>query len=134
MEPIRIVVPFDPSRLSLNQRLHWRERKRRNDQAKLVARLAWNQAGQPKLDRRARVSIIVRRGRTIDADNALSGCKPVIDSLFCGRRWPSGAILPDDGPEWLELTIPRQEPGKAYRDRPEVEFVIEPLDERKERK
>lgn len=118
-----VTVPFDPHRLSLNQRLHWRSRKSRNDVAKRAARYAYLDAGAPSFEEPVRVEIIVRRGREIDADNALSGCKPLIDALFCRRKNGEG-IIPDDSPRWLELTIPKQEPGARWKGREEVVFLV----------
>lgn len=118
-EPLRISVRFDPNRLSLNQRLHWRERHRRNRAVKDAARLAWMQAGQPRFEGPVRVSMVVRRGRTIDHDNAITGTKAARDALF------NDGIVPDDSPAWVTIGECRQEAGKAWKERPEVEFIIE---------
>jgi hypothetical protein len=121
MEPIRIVVPFDAHRLSNNQRLHWRERHRRTQAVKQAARYCWLSAGSPQAHGPVRVSMIVRRGRVIDLDNAITGTKAARDALFVK------AITPDDGPKWVELGSVRVESGKRYAEAPEVEFVIEEL-------
>jgi hypothetical protein len=122
-EPLTITVRFDPHRLSLNQRLHWRERARRNRAVKDVARLAWAQAGRPAFEGPVRVSMLVRRGRQIDSDNAITGTKAARDALF------NRAITPDDSPRWVTLGECRQECGKAWKDAPEVVFTIEPIGE-----
>lgn len=126
----RIVVEMDPSRTSLNQRLHWRERARRNAVVKLAAMCAWAHAGRPEASRRVRVSIVCRRGRALDADNVITGCKPALDALFAVRRRKGlpvepGLMTPDDGPEWVELGEVWQETGARWRGRPEVEFIVE---------
>jgi Holliday junction resolvase RusA-like endonuclease len=118
---IRITVPFDAHRLSLNQRLHWRERHRRNQAVKEAARFAWMQAGCPRVAGPVRVSMVVRRGRSIDVDNAITGTKAARDALFCH------AITEDDNPRFVTLGECRQEVGKAWKERPEVEFIVEPL-------
>ncbi len=122
---IRITVSWDVNRTSLNQRLHWRERRRRNQRAKEAARLAWIAAGRPVQEVPADVTLIVRRARTLDADNCLSGAKPVCDMLF-GRAASGEGILPDDSPSWVRWVGIDQEPGKRYRGMEEVEFVIVP--------
>ena len=127
---IRIIVAHDPARTSPNQRLHWAERHRRNDAARAAARAGWLQAGCPVATGLVRISFIVRRARKLDADNALAGCKPIIDALFGQRRrarQPAlpGLVTPDDSPRWLTLGEVRQETGARWRRRPEVEVVIE---------
>lgn len=123
--PLRIVVPWDAAKTSLNARLHWRERRRRNQAAKERARLAWILAGRPVLDVACDVTLIVRRGRCLDADNALSGAKSCCDALFNRRRTGEG-VLPDDGPGWVRWVGIEQETGARWRGREEVEFVIVP--------
>ena len=125
-EPIRIVVKVDPSRTSLNQRLHWRARKQRNDYAKEAARLAYAVAGRPTASGPVRVSVVVRRGRVIDRDNARSGLKAVFDSLFCAKRNGEG-ITPDDGPQWVHEGPLTFECGAVWRGREEVELLIEEM-------
>lgn len=121
-ELYRIVVPWDPARASLNRRLHWRARHEVNQAAKRAAYHAWLNAGAPRVrdGLPVRVSIVVRRGRVMDLDNALTGLKGCLDALFTGDR-----ITPDDGPKCLELGGLRLETGKQWRDRPEVLFVVE---------
>lgn len=114
-----ITVPFDCARTSLNQRLHWRERANRNRAAKEAARLAWHTAGCPRAPGKVQVGITVRRGRGLDPDNALSGCKPVIDSLF------KQAITPDDSRRWVSFRPVEQEIGKRWREAPEIVFEVE---------
>lgn len=116
---IRITVPFDPSLLSNNQRLHWAERQRRTRAVRDTARLCWLQAGSPQAAGPVRVSLIVRRGRKMDADNLLTGCKGAADALF------KQAVTPDDGPRWLSWGEVEQETGKQYALKPEVIFIIE---------
>lgn len=118
-DPIRITVPFDPHRLSSNQRLHWGERARRTQAVRTAARWAWRQAGEPQMDGPVRVSMLVRRGRPIDADNAVSGSKAARDALFVK------GITPDDSPQWVTLGEVSFETGAWWRDRPEVVFTVE---------
>lgn len=120
-EPIRIVVPFDPSRLSANQRLHWRERAKRTQAVRVAARYCWALAGEPRAAGKVRVSMVVRRGRKLDEDNAISGSKAVRDALF------NGAVTPRDSQDWVTLGSIEFQCGKRWERCPEVEFVIEPV-------
>ena len=121
-----IIVPFDPHRTSLNQRLHWRERCRRNQAAAEAAHYGWAKAGRPYTERRVRVSVLVRRGRVLDRDNVIAGLKPVADLLFSRRH--GIAMTPDDGPQWVEWGSVEFETGKRWRDRPEVVLVVEEVE------
>ncbi len=129
---IALTALVDPSRTSLNQRLHPQERARRNTVAKQAALAAWTQAGCPKVNGPVRVSITVRRAKRLDTDNAISGCKPLIDGLFAERRrkgYPvePGLITPDDSPEWLALGEVTQEIGPEWKGREQVIVRIEEL-------
>lgn len=121
MSTIRITVPFDPSLFSLNERLHWRARYQRNKPLKELTRACWLAAGAPRATGRVRVSMIIRRGREIDDDNAITGTKVARDALF------NDAITPDDSRKWVRLGEVDQQAGKAWKERPEVEFIIEEL-------
>lgn len=113
-----IIVSWDVQRTSPNQWNHWAERTRRNRAAKDTARLAWLEAGSPMATGPVVVEITVRRGREIDPDNALGGCKPLIDSLF------KKAITPDDSRRWVSFRPVEQEAGRQWKGREEVLFVI----------
>lgn len=117
--PVRIVVPFDANVLSLNKRLHWRSRHRLNQQAKEAARLAWMQAGSPRLRGPVAVTVTLHRGRKVDPDNALGALKPLVDALF------KDGITPDDSAEWVAFRPVRQVPGKEYRGAECVVFEVE---------
>lgn len=116
---IRITVPIDPNLTSPNHRLHWGERARRNTRARELARLAWLAAGGPVAAGPVRVSVIIRRERALDPDNAVSCLKPLIDGIF------REGVTPDDSARWIAHGAIVQERGKRWRGREEVEFVIE---------
>ena len=61
------------------------------------------------------------RGRVIDTDNAVTGMKPILDSLFVG------AITPSDSPAWVEFGGLTQETGKKWAGNEEVEVIVEEL-------
>lgn len=116
---IRITVHIDPNRTALNQRLHWRERHRRNKCAKETARLAWLAAGGPRVIGQVRVSVIVRRARALDPDNIIGALKPSFDGIF------REGVTPDDSARWIQLGEVTQEIDRRWRGREEVEFLIE---------
>src|SRR3972149_3070616 len=74
---IRIVVPFDINLTNPNrmQSLHWRGRRQREARGKYLATMAWMAAGKPTASRAVGVTLIVRRGRRLDDDNAVGGAK-----------------------------------------------------------
>lgn len=115
---IVLSVRWDVAKTSLNARLHWRQRARLNRLARLAAYFAWMEAGKPRARGPVEVSITVRRGRLIDPDNALAGCKSLIDELF------NEAITPDDSAKRISFQPVRQETGKQYRGAEEVVFTI----------
>ena len=114
-----ITVPFDPSKLSANQRLHWGKRRKLALPVRLAAGAAWCAAGRPRANRPVRVSLTIRRDRALDYDNALSGCKVALDELFVGR------VTRDDGPKYLTIGSITQETGSQWNGREEVSFLIE---------
>ena len=119
---IRIVVPDDNAALSPNRAngSHWRTTSRAKKSAKNRALIAWHAAGCPRVQGPfpVRVDITIRRGRVMDTDNALASLKAVIDGLFKGQ------CTPDDSSAFLALQTPKQETGRAWVGREEVEFVI----------
>ena len=124
MEQIRIVVPWDVSRTSANNIVRLRNpyaRARLYKRAKDVARYAWMAAGRPTLAPPVKVDIVVRRGRRLDDDNAVSGCKQLRDAIF------TDGVTPTDAPRHLTLGTVTQETGAAWKYSPEVEFIISPL-------
>jgi hypothetical protein len=118
--PLSITVAMDPADTSQNQRLHWAVLARRKKRHQAAALVAWLAAGRPRLRRKVRVSVIVRRGRKMDDDNIIGGLKAARDFLFGGGR-----ITPSDSPEWVEMGTVTQQTGIQWRDRAHVVFVIE---------
>jgi hypothetical protein len=51
--------------------------------------------------RKLRVEIEVHRAKVLDADNCMSGLKPVLDALF------NVDFIGSDAPDFLELPLPR---------------------------
>lgn len=118
--PIRILVAADPHMASPNKRQHFHVIAKIKRTMRSAASWAWIGAGKPRATGPVHVTVIVRRGRAIDLDNALAGCKPLIDGLF------NGAITPDDSMDWVKGYTIRQEVGKRYAGgAAEVEFIAE---------
>lgn len=115
-----LTVPWDPNRLSNNRRLHWRRRHEENQLAKLAAWAGWHEAGEPGgLGAPVGIRLIVRRGRAIDIDNAITGMKPCLDFLFNKR------LTPDDSPKWVRFDGVTFEVGGAWRGKEEVIVICE---------
>ena len=51
------------------------------------------------LEAKMRVTVTIEHARLYDADNAISGCKPLLDSLT------RLVLIRDDSPEWIELHV-----------------------------
>lgn len=112
----------DPGRLSLNNGMHYQTRYRKQKAAKRAAHAAWMAAGRPRSEVPVIVDIVVRRGRSMDHDNIVSGLKGSIDGLF------KDAITPDDSAKWVELGAIVLETGKRFADKPCVVFIVSPRD------
>lgn len=120
----RITVPWDVQRTSPNQRQHWRQRAKLTKLARDRARLAWAVAGRPQVPAEAlpvRVSLIVRRARVIDEDNAISGSKALRDGLF------NDALTPKDSQQFVKIGSVTFETGREWKGREECIFVVEAL-------
>jgi hypothetical protein len=121
-EICRIKIYFDLIKLSPNRLLglHW-SKARRGLKAKVkdAALWSWYQAGRPRSTVPVSVFVISRRARRLDDDNLFSMLKWFRDALF------KKAITPDDSPKWFEyIGRPRQEVGKQYKLKPEIEFIV----------
>lgn len=123
--PITITIPFDAGRCAPNKlsRMLWQQRKRVADAAKEAATAAWLRAGGPRAYAPVIVDLTIRRGRSMDADNAISACKHTLDGLF------NGQITPSDSLRWVRLGEVRQETGNRWRLAPEVVVTIRPREE-----
>lgn len=132
----RITVEFDLWRTSPNRRIAKDPKRdagaKRAEKNALItaARWAWKLAGRPKAAGRCRYSLLIRRGKRFESDNAWSAAKALRDSLFCGLRFADdgGAITPNDGDTWLEMGELQWETGKAWgRNREQIVVIVETL-------
>lgn len=124
-EPIVITVPWDVARTADNRTRrggHWAQRAKVVKTAREIARNCWQLAGSPTSDVPVRVSVLCRRGRTMDTCNIVGGLKPVLDGVFVK------ALTPDDTPKWLTLGQVAQETGKQWKGAEEVVLTVEPVE------
>ncbi len=128
MQPIEITIQGDVVKaLSLNQRVHYMVRHKRNQDYKARAWLAWAAAGRPRAQGKVRLDFIVRRGRSVDSDNAISSMKSILDGLTDQPGRP--ALLPDDSARWVELGTVVFETGARWRGQEEVVVRVSPAGE-----
>lgn len=135
-ELCRLVVPFDLWCTSPN-RTHYRDPMMNNRAARrtknlliTAARLAWKKAGRPRSEGPVRYSLLIRRGRCFESDNAWSAFKAGRDALFCGIRFADdgGAITPNDNDQWVQMGSLTWETGKAWAgNRAEIVVIVETL-------
>lgn len=114
------------SRSSRNWRAVWAERKR------MQKGWAWDIAlrlmpARPEPLQRARVTIYRHSVGTLDQDNAVGGCKALVDVLKPpGKRNPHGmGLIVDDTPDCLELVVKQIKVARRSEQRTVV--TIEPL-------
>jgi hypothetical protein len=86
--PLRIRVPFDIAKTDQNtlRRLKPLWQSGPIKAARTAGFRAWLDAGRPQYTSKVRVSITVRRGRRLDATNAIGACKAAMDGLFVGLK------------------------------------------------
>jgi hypothetical protein len=105
-EPVTITVFFDIARTSPNRRLVPALQRQEARMARETARIAWMQAGSPKLPPPVLANIVVRRGRKMDDDNCMAACKWVRDGIF------KDGLVKDDGPAFVRYGTLTQITGK----------------------
>lgn len=118
MELCRLIIPVDANTQNPNRRGKLRTWIRNKVAHQQAARAVWLKAGKPKAPGPVVVSVIIRRCRVLDEDNAWASCKALFDALF--KR----AITPDDSPQWVRLGTMNQETGGKWYSRPEVEIIV----------
>lgn len=119
MELCRIIIPVDVNEANPNRIKKLRDRMRIKRLHQDAARWCWVKAGKPMSDGKVKVSVIIRRARKLDPDNAIASLKHVIDGLF------KDAVTKDDSDKFIELGLVSQETDAKYKNSPEVEFVVE---------
>lgn len=120
---VRLVIGWDCSLSSQNTRNHWRTEYAVKRAARFIARETWRRQGAIQLGVPVRVSVVCRRGRALDLLNIPGACKSSLDGVFVG------GLTPDDSPAWVQFGTVRQETGARWKADPQLEFVVEPLNE-----
>lgn len=76
--------------------------------------------GKEKSDERIIVSIILRRVRLLDTDNAYGSTKPLVDCLrTCG-------LIPDDSEKDIDLKVTQEKVAHYHEQRTEVKITYGP--------
>ena len=120
---VQIAVPWDVQRLSPNTRLHWAFRAARVKQARAATKLAWFDAACPLMNGPVEVSLLIRRGRSIDPDNALAGAKAILDQLLTFKHGGCG-MVEDDSAAFVRYAPIQFETGKEWIGREEVVITV----------
>lgn len=118
MEICRLTIPVDVNEMNPNRRGKLRAWIRAKTAHKNAAQWAWVEAGRPVSASPVVVSVVIRRQRQLDEDNARASLKAIFDGLF------KEAITPDDSPKWVRLGALTQQTGERWRLKPEVEIVV----------
>lgn len=114
MEQIRLILPYPPSELNPNKRLHWAQKiKIKNAEKDMGLTLALIYRGRISGD--VPLSLIFYPGtnRSFDLDNALASCKAALDGVAQG--------LGINDKQFRPITIDRAAPDKHD---PRVEVFI----------
>lgn len=123
MEICRLTIPIDVNTQNPNRRGKLRSWLQAKAAHKEAAHTMWLLAGKPKASSPVIVSVIIRRYRVLDEDNAWASCKAIFDALFNRNRHLYG-ITPDDSAKWVTLGTMTQETGGCWYCRPEVEVIV----------
>jgi len=90
---MKFTIFGEPVSLNISLNQHWSERSKRNRRLKdTVFALAWNAGWRKSMPKCNQVTITIIGWRG-DNDNAIAGCKPIIDAL-----WKNDIII-DDNPK-----------------------------------
>ena len=120
-EVCRLVIPVDINLANPNRigSLHWSKQRKIKSDLALVARSVWTKAGRPRANGQVSISVIIRRARRLDEDNAWSSLKSCIDAIF------NDGITPNDSPKWVTLNHPlHQDISPSYKGKESVEFLV----------
>lgn len=117
-EICRLIIPVDANTQNPNRRRQLRAWIRAKTAHKRAAWAVWAQSGKPRASGPVVVSVVIRRGRILDEDNARASLKAIFDALF------KHAITPDDSAKWVKLGSLTQETGGRWQCMPEVEIIV----------
>ena len=95
---ISFILFNEPVSLNVSLGQHWAVRSRRNKKLHdTVFAGAWNAGWNRRMPPFTQVGVIIRNWRG-DFDNAVAGCKPLIDALV------KNGIIKDDNPKECRIT------------------------------
>lgn len=109
---MKAILPKKVESLNVLNKWHWAKRGRHRKNWGQLVTLICKRTAREEVKRK--VTITSYRKGTLDHDNLVGGCKPLMDALVAAG-W-----LYDDAPEWVEVEY-RQEYDKD--ERTEVEVV-----------
>lgn len=94
---------------SLNewQRMHWAKRKRFKDELRIEVLAHSRRKNIMPADMPRSVRIVRYSAGTLDRDNLVGGCKPLVDALVRNR------LLVDDSPEWCDVSYIQEKVGRG---------------------
>lgn len=114
---------------------HWTAVHRLTHAARLAGYRAWIDAGGMRYEGKVRVSLVIRRARSLDPANLPGACKGVLDGVLVGihigtkeQRRLLPALLPDDSARWVDSVTARQETGKEHKGRETVLVIVEAVE------
>lgn len=111
---IHLILPYPPSELNPNKRLHWAAKtKIKNTEKEIGYSLTLTHRGQIKGDVALSLIFHASTNRSYDLDNALASCKAVVDGMAAG--------LGINDKQFRPITIDRGMPDKHN---PRVEVLI----------
>jgi crossover junction endodeoxyribonuclease RusA len=111
---IHLILPYPPSELNPNKRLHWAAKtKIKNAEKEMGFALASAYKGKLSGTIPLTLTFHASTNRSYDLDNALASCKAAIDGLATG--------LGINDKQFQPITIDR---GKPDKDNPRVEVLI----------
>ena len=106
-KPISFILTGEPLSLNESYNQHWAVRSRRNKQIRdTVFALAWAAGWRKSMPKFTTVEIIIRNWRG-DKDNAIGGCKAIVDALW------RNDIIPGDNPKECQIDYRLEKAGKG---------------------
>lgn len=127
-QPLHITVRWDPATTSPNRLVGKKKGHigRLVGSARQAAAEGYLLAGRPQIAGKVRVSLIVRRGRTMDDDGVWGGLKWCRDQLFNRTKYGHG-VTPDDSPRWFVGGGITWETGAQWKGREQVVYIVEEI-------
>ena len=104
---ISFILFDEPVSLNVSYNQHWAVRSHRNKRLlDTVFVAAWNAGWRKSMPKFTTVEVVIRNWRG-DVDNAIAGCKPIIDGLW------RNDIIPGDNPKECKITYRLEKEGNG---------------------